>query len=403
MKEELVKIETVPAKLNELQKRKEELTKLVSETSEVVINGLHDTEGFKAAENNRKLIKKELSSIEKTRKDIKAPVLKIGIEIDEAATELKAILEPESKRLIEITDKHKKDVEAEKQRQIEEQKQKLKDRLRMIHELSPQTDGYTHSLSFGVMDVSVNNDEVEIFTDEAFNELYEEMSCIASQIKDQKRIDEEKARVERERIEKEKEAERLAQEKAQNIINIRNKELQPYIQFIRDYAKMIALPENEYKNELKEVKKGAEDQWEFQRQEQINQAKIKADQDKREAELKRKEEKVKQEAEALERERKAKEAKEFAEKQALEAEEATKKAKLKAEKEAEEKRKQDIKRQKMLAPIKDLACSFINNFSNSLHSIKNDFDNDEMKCIMSDFENGIFSVCEEYLEKINNL
>lgn len=49
----------------------------------------------------------------------------------------------------------------------------------------------------------------------------------------------------------------------------RNTELRPYIIFIRDYGKMLNLPEDEYVKELADVVKGAEDHWEYERKEQI--------------------------------------------------------------------------------------------------------------------------------------
>ena len=49
----------------------------------------------------------------------------------------------------------------------------------------------------------------------------------------------------------------------------RDKELRPYIVFIRDYDKMRNMPDTEYAKELAEVKKGAELQWEFDRKEMV--------------------------------------------------------------------------------------------------------------------------------------
>jgi len=49
----------------------------------------------------------------------------------------------------------------------------------------------------------------------------------------------------------------------------RNLELRPFVVFIRDYNKLISLPENEYLKEFEEIKKGADLQWEFERKEAI--------------------------------------------------------------------------------------------------------------------------------------
>lgn len=45
----------------------------------------------------------------------------------------------------------------------------------------------------------------------------------------------------------------------------RAKELQPYIVFIRDYNGLISKQESEYQKDLKDIKKCAEDHWEFER------------------------------------------------------------------------------------------------------------------------------------------
>ena len=47
----------------------------------------------------------------------------------------------------------------------------------------------------------------------------------------------------------------------------RNAELRPYIIFIRDYNKMISLPENEYQKELSDIKRGVKEQIEFEKAE----------------------------------------------------------------------------------------------------------------------------------------
>ncbi len=88
----------------------------------------------------------------------------------------------------------------------------------------------------------------------------------------------EAAKAEAERIAAEKaELERQAALKAENerlkelaaVKEKRNNELRPYIIFIRDYNKMISLPEDEYQKELEDIKEAAELEWEYQRKEQI--------------------------------------------------------------------------------------------------------------------------------------
>lgn len=99
----------------------------------------------------------------------------------------------------------------------------------------------------------------------------------------QKREKEEAAERERQR----KENERLKAEAA--IKEKRNLELRPYVVFIRDYNKMVSLPQDEYQKELDDVKKAAEIQWEHDRKEREAIEK-KAAEEKAKAEAKLKEE-----------------------------------------------------------------------------------------------------------------
>ncbi|MCH8067813.1 MAG: hypothetical protein IID16_00870 [Candidatus Marinimicrobia bacterium] len=60
------------------------------------------------------------------------------------------------------------------------------------------------------------------------------------------------------------EREREAKEKELKLRNIkRNNELQPYIVFIRDYNLLLSSDEKEYQKQIKEIRTGAELQWEF--------------------------------------------------------------------------------------------------------------------------------------------
>lgn len=74
-------------------------------------------------------------------------------------------------------------------------------------------------------------------------------------------IEQEKIRVQNEELKAEK-------ERTEKLRSERLKELQPYIKFIRNYD-FIEKSEEEYKSELAEIKKGAEDHWAFEREEQI--------------------------------------------------------------------------------------------------------------------------------------
>ncbi len=86
----------------------------------------------------------------------------------------------------------------------------------------------------------------------------EEMDRL-TKIEFEKREKIEAERIERELLEQEKrdkiEADRLEKEAK------RDDELKPYIMFIRDYSKMLKLPEQEYRKELGETKEAAELHW----------------------------------------------------------------------------------------------------------------------------------------------
>jgi hypothetical protein len=91
-----------------------------------------------------------------------------------------------------------------------------------------------------------------------------------------------------------KERERLDEIKVEKR-DKRNKELQPYIVFIRDYNRMIELSDSEYKKEFTDIKKGAEDHWEYERKEQLRKAKEEEDRQLRE--VQEREKRLKLEAE----------------------------------------------------------------------------------------------------------
>lgn len=112
----------------------------------------------------------------------------------------------------------------------------------------------------------------------------------------------EKQRIENVRLKKEQEAK-------DELRKTRSPLLQPYIVFIRDYNTLIDKPESEFVKELEEIKKGAELQWEHDREEMRKETirVQKEAKDKAEKELEEKarakaileEEKAKKEAEQL--------------------------------------------------------------------------------------------------------
>ncbi len=121
--------------------------------------------------------------------------------------------------------------------------------------------------------------------------------------KENERLQKEAAAIEAKNEAAKKERERLAKIEADKIEK-RNEELRPYIVFIRNYNKLLKLSSEEYKKEFSDIKRGAEDHWEFERKEQIKK-------DKEEEIVREKREKIirveKQKRKRLEAELKAKE------------------------------------------------------------------------------------------------
>lgn len=153
---------------------------------------------------------------------------------------------------------------------------------------------------------------------------------------EKQRIENERLKKEAENREKEIEAERKANEEKQKkeaeIRKIRGEQLRPYIVFIRDYNTLINKEESEYKKEFLDIKKGAEDHWEYEAKQRIIQQK--KDEEN--------EAKLRKESEArlkLEAELKAKKDAE------IKAEQERKELELKAQKEAERLAKAPIKKQ----------------------------------------------------------
>lgn len=177
------------------------------------------------------------------------------------------------------------------------------------------------------------------------------------------RLERERVLAENARLQKEAEEKRLRDEK-------RNKELSPFIVFIRDYSKMLNLSDADYAIEFLEVKKGAELQWELEAKEQI----------RKQAEAESQEKALKEErAEAA---RKAKEQADILAKQQAEAkriqdlkdaENARLQAELKARQEAEAKALEEVEKAKeaarkeaaqlQKAPIKNKLTLWVDSFS----------------------------------------
>lgn len=118
---------------------------------------------------------------------------------------------------------------------------------------------------------------LEDLTDESCNAIIESAKAL------KKKQEEENDRIRLEKIEADKKAEQERKEKEQAQMKLKQAEdekrkqderaklLQPYIIFIRDYNKLISSSDEDFKKEFKDIKRGAEDHWEFEREEKRNQ------------------------------------------------------------------------------------------------------------------------------------
>lgn len=156
--------------------------------------------------------------------------------------------------------------------------------------------------------------------EETSDEDFEQLVQKAEKAKRSHLEQEEKQQKENELLRKEKE-EKEAEEKAKRETREkRNGELRPYVIFIRDYNRMLELPEEEYKKEFEEMKKGAEDHWEHERKQKIKKAQ---EEQAREESLRKEKEKADRLAKEL-ADKTAKEDRETAERLAKEEEELSK-------------------------------------------------------------------------------
>ena len=78
-----------------------------------------------------------------------------------------------------------------------------------------------------------------------------------------------KNELEQEKIKADLERIKLENEAKEKVRKERTSLLQPYIIFIRDYNALIEKNEADFQKEFKDIKKGAEDHWEFERKQQI--------------------------------------------------------------------------------------------------------------------------------------
>jgi len=282
----------------------DKMVELEKEANEVLKLDINDPESSKKAKEVRLKYVKVRTGTDEIHKEQKAFYLQAGRFVDGWKNAQRFASQGIEEKL-ESIEKHVANQEKERIAKLQET------RLSLISEFVEDTTG---------LDLGNMPDEVfEGFFNLKKTQKLERIE--AERIAEEKRIEEAKAealRIETERLaelEKQKaiqaENDRLKkeQEAKDELRKTRSPLLQPYIVFIRDYNTLIDKPETEFVKELEEIKKGAEDHWEHERQEAKKEAiriekeaKIKAEADaklKAEQEARAKEENTKKEAEKL--------------------------------------------------------------------------------------------------------
>jgi hypothetical protein len=188
---------------------------------------------------------------------------------------------------------HEDRIAAEKKAEEERIEKERKEKLYFTRrsEVAKYEDFCDNIINFGMA-------EFGEMTDDEYKELMSKLEAKkANHDKEQEKI-----RLEKERLEKEAEKKRKEEEALMLRNKKRNEELKPYIIFIRDYDKMLQLNDKEYQKELAEIKIGAEQHWEYERQEQIKKAN-QEEKDRQEREKLKAKLEAKQEAEQKEKQR----------------------------------------------------------------------------------------------------
>lgn len=188
-----------------------------------------------------------------------------------------------------------------------------------------------HSETFEYGSVSFPFAELSQMEDDEFEKIISEITSNLAKLKDaeekerlrlaelaRKQAEELEAERKKAEAERENQVKLELQKKERNAK--RNTELRPFIIFIRDYSAMLEMDEDTYQKQFEEIKKGAEEHWEFERKEQIRKQK----------EQQALEEKARAEAEKAAKEKAALEAELKARQQAEAQQEAQRIAKEKA-------------------------------------------------------------------------
>ncbi|WP_456867552.1 hypothetical protein [Galbibacter sp. BG1] len=258
---------------------------------------IEDSATYEIAKTRRTALRKGRTSLQNQEKLIAKHIKSLRTKAGDVINNLISITEPhEDKQQEEVSrwEEIKEKERQEKARIEEERQDAIKQRIDNFHE---KWKGNIQTLTYDKIDETLENlkdeyeniedvDEFDYLLDDKFDtltELYKEKSKTLTVAENQ--------RVEAERLESEK-AEFEAKKKKEEE---RQKELKPYLIFIRDYSQVLNMSDEDYKNELDSLKKQLEAHQESERKKSE-----KEEQERNElAELKRKNAELQAEKEEL--------------------------------------------------------------------------------------------------------
>lgn len=268
---------------------------------------------MKLADDGRKVLQKIRTGIDKKRKELKEASLNEGRAIDAIAKKLTELVEP-IERVLEEKAKYAENLEKERIQKLHDER---------YNEIIPYLEEIPVGFNYGSLDNGTWQAMLKYAKEEHQERLdLAEAQRIAQEAEDKKKEIYNERRVllapferfvftdltidttedeflewlqqgrhaqlmheqEQDKIREENERLLAEQQKAKQIRESRSKELAPYIVFIRDYNALIESDEESYSIQFKEIKKGAEDHWEFEKQEYL---KIQQQKEKQQAELER--------------------------------------------------------------------------------------------------------------------
>jgi len=401
MKNEIEQVKKLPQMLEAMQIKKKELEDLIKDQDGIVINGVDDKEGFKAAKGARILIKNNRLSITKETDEALKPAKAIVEEITNFKKEVQEIAKKKENEFSEMEIEYERLNDERKQREIEKTRKKYQDRVMRIQAFGPRFDGIVFELQSNIFDhyAKTNTDLISIMSDEEFEEKVKEFELINHENE-----------VERLRV---KEEEKIKNE----IITKRRELMAPYSQYsnIKTDEQYFNLSDEEFEKELQNCKGAKEiaDRFEAQRikeqqEKEAENERIRLENEKIQKELEAEREKIrleqqkiKEQAESLERERKLEEEKEKAKQEAIKAIEAEKLRLEQKKKEEEAKRKADLERQKELEPFKKIGIELLGDFVPEY--INETSGNNDVQNIIVETIDNIVKVINEGIEKIENL